>query len=137
MRPGRSYLPEQRSPAALPTISLRYVRPARWLRSVRSPMDPSMEVLEIAPEVRLVGLPCHPVHAGGSFAFERIERRPKRVDVRMMEKRGEPLLLPLPCVLPYAVQRLGRALPGLSPVRALLIRVPLGPCPWLHHLRRR
>src|ERR1700736_3682530 len=80
---------------------------------------------------------CHPVHAGGSFAFERIERRPKRVDVGMMEKRGEPLLLPLPCVLPYAVQRLGHALPGLSPVRALLIRVPLGPCPWLHHLRRR
>jgi hypothetical protein len=41
-----------------------------------------------------------------------------RVDVDMVEKRGEPLLLPLPCGLPYAVQRLGHALPGLSPVIA-------------------
>jgi hypothetical protein len=55
----------------------------------------------------------------------------------MVEKRGEPLLLPLPCGLPYAVQRLGHALPGLSPVRALLIRVPLSPCPWLRRLRCR
>jgi len=52
-------------------------------------------------------------------------------------KRGESLLLPLPCGLPYAIQRLGHAPPGLSPVRALLIRVPLGPCPWLRRLRRR
>ena len=96
-----------------------------------------MEVLEIPPEVRLVVLPCHPVDTGGGFAFERIERRRERVDVDMVEKRGEPLLLPLPCGLPYAGQRLGHALPGLSPVRALLIHVPLGPCPWLHRLRRR
>src|SRR4029077_15201561 len=45
----------------------------------------------------------------------------------MVEKRGESLLLPLPCGLPYAVQRLGHAPPGLSPVHALLIRVPLSP----------
>jgi len=104
---------------------------------IRSPVDPPVEVLEIPPEVRLVVLPCHPVDTGGGFAFERVERRPERVDVDMVEKRGEPLLLPLPCSLPYAVQRLGHALPGLSPVRALLIRAPLSPCPWLHRLRRR
>jgi hypothetical protein len=96
-----------------------------------------VEVLEIPPEVRLVVLPCHPVDTGGGFAFERVEGRPERVDVDMVEKRGEPLLLPLPCSLPYAVQRLGHACPGLRPVRALLIRVPLSPCPWLHHLRCR
>ena len=37
--------------------------------------------------------------------------------------------------LPYAAQRLGHALPALGPVRALLVRVSLGPCPWLHRLR--
>src|SRR5260370_3865742 len=39
--------------------------------------------------------------------------------------------------LPHAVQRLGHARPALGPVRALLVRVPLGPCPWLHRLRCR
>ena len=31
----------------------------------------------------------------------------------------------------------GRACPALSPERVLLVRVPLGPRPWLHRLRRR
>src|SRR6516164_2566498 len=39
--------------------------------------------------------------------------------------------------LPYAAQRLGHACPALGPERALLVRVPLGPRPWLHRLRRR
>src|SRR5215472_16371691 len=51
--------------------------------------------------------------------------------------RSEPLFLPVPCGLPYAAQRLGHALPALGPVRALLVRVSLGPCPWLHRLRNR
>jgi hypothetical protein len=55
----------------------------------------------------------------------------------VVEQRGERLLLPLPCGLPYAAQRLGHANPALSPVRALLIRVSLGPRPWLHRLRHR
>src|ERR1043166_9862034 len=52
-----------------------------------------------------------------------------------MEERGEPLLLPLPCRLPYAIQRLCHACPALRPVRALLVRIPLGPRPWLPRLR--
>jgi hypothetical protein len=44
-----------------------------------------------------------------------------------VEKRGEPLLLPLPCCFSYAVQRLGHAFPDLRPVRALL--VPPSPRP--------
>jgi hypothetical protein len=39
--------------------------------------------------------------------------------------------------LPYAAQRLGHACPALGPERALLVRVPLGPRPWLCRLRRR
>src|SRR5258708_16887343 len=39
--------------------------------------------------------------------------------------------------LPYAAQRLGHASPDLRPVRALPIRVSLGPRPSLHRLRHR
>src|SRR5438105_12074658 len=70
---------------------------------------------------RLVVLPCHPVHARSGLALEREERRPECVDVEMVEKRGEPLFLPVPCGSPYAAQRLGHALPALRPMRALLV----------------
>src|SRR5437899_1025898 len=53
----------------------------------------------------------------------------------MVEERGEPFLLPLPCDLPYALQRLCHAFPVLRPARALLARIPLGLRPWLHPLR--
>jgi hypothetical protein len=62
---------------------------------------------------------------------------PECIDVDVVEERGELFLLPLPCGVPYAVQRLGHASPALRPVRALLTRVPLGSQPWLHQLRRR
>src|SRR6202048_1803180 len=129
MRPGRSCLPELRSPAAFVDHPPSVCTSGEMVAADTLPCGPFHGVLKIPPEVRPVVLPCHPVAAGGGFAFERVERRPERVDVDMVEKRGEPLLLPLPCGLPYAGQRLGHALPGLSPVRALLIRVPLSPCP--------
>ena len=100
-----------------------------WLRPVRSPVDLFVEVLEIGLEVRLVVLLCHPVHAGSGLALKRVKRRPERIDTDMVEERGELFLLPLPCGLPYAAQRLVHASPALRPVRALLIRVPLGPRP--------
>src|SRR2546428_2095849 len=53
----------------------------------------------------------------------------------MVEERGEPFLLPLPCDLPYALQRLCHAFRALRPARALLARIPLGLRPWLHRLR--
>src|SRR4051794_28807651 len=40
-------------------------------------------------------------------------------------------LLPLPCDLPYALQRLCHTFPVLRPARALLARIPLGLRPWL------
>src|SRR5580704_497934 len=45
----------------------------------------------------------------------------------MVQKRGEPLLLPLPCCLPYAFPPLWHARPVLCPVRVWLARVSLGP----------
>jgi hypothetical protein len=78
---------------------------------------------------------CRPRRGG--FALKRVKRRLKRVGIDVVEERGELSLLPLPCGLPYAVQCLGHAHPALCPVRALLIRIPLGPRPWLRRLRSR
>ena len=91
-------------------------------------MLPSARCLEI-PDTFLVG----PVHAGpragargglprnpptsprGGLALERVERLPERIDRDVVQERGELLLLPLPCGLPYAVQRLGHTFPALCP----------------------
>jgi hypothetical protein len=100
-------------------------------------MDPFVQVPEPRLKVRLVVLPRHAIHAGSRFAPERMESRPERIDIDVMEKRGELFLLPQPCGFPYAVQRLGHASPVLCPVRALLAYVSLGLRPWLHPLRRR
>jgi hypothetical protein len=106
------------------------------LRAVRASMDPSVQILKPWLKVRrLVILPRHAIHAGCGFALERVVRRPERVHVEVVEERSELFLLPLPCGFPYAVQRLGHPSPALCPVRVLLVRVPLGPRPWLHQLR--
>ena len=121
----------------LSSVRLRYVRPAGRLGPVRSSVDPFVQILEPVLEICLVVPPCQPIHAGSGVALERVERRPEQIDADMVEERGELFLLPLPCDLPYAIQRLGHACPVLCPARALLVRVPLGPRPWLHRLRRR
>src|SRR5205823_9666836 len=56
--------------------------------------------------VCLVVLPRQPIHARRGVFFEFEERLFKQVRADMMEERGEPLLLPFPCDLPYAFQRL-------------------------------
>jgi hypothetical protein len=100
-------------------------------------MNPFMQVPEPGLKVRLVVPPRHAIHARGSFAPERVKCRPECIDINVVEKRGEPFLLPQPCGFPYAVQRLGHASPVLCPVRALLAHVPLGLRPWLRQLRPR
>ena len=64
-----------------------------------------MQILEVALEGRLVLRPCQPIHAGRGVLFEFVKGVLKPVDGEM-EERGELLLPPLPCGLPYAVQRL-------------------------------
>jgi hypothetical protein len=100
-------------------------------------MDPSVQIDKLALEIGLVVPPCHPVDARRRIPLEREKRQPEKIDADMMEERGEPFLLPLPCGLSYALQRLCHAFPVLRPARALLARVPLGPRPWLHRLRGR
>ena len=68
-------------------------------------MDPSMQVLDPGFEVRLVVMPRYAIHAGGGLALKRVKRRPERVDIDVVEERGELPLLPDPT-------RLGPPLPG-------------------------
>ena len=65
-----------------------------------------MQISEVSVKVCFIGPPRQPVHARCGIAFEREERLPEKVDAEMVEERGEPLLLPEPCGLPYAVERL-------------------------------
>jgi hypothetical protein len=88
-------------------------------------------------KVCLVVPPRQPVDSRRGVALEREERGAKQIDVDVVQERGEPFLLPYPCYLPYAFQRLGHAFPVLRPARVVLTRVSLGPDPSLHRLRHR
>ena len=68
-------------------------------------MDPIVQISELALEIDLVVLPCHPIHPGGRVSLEREERKPEQISADVVEERGEPFLLPQPCGLSYALQR--------------------------------
>ena len=70
-------------------------------------MQPSVQVLNPSIKVRFVGPPRQPVDARRSISLECEERCPQHRDAEMVEERGEPFLLPFPCGLSYARQRLG------------------------------
>ena len=91
---------------ALASIRLRDEPPPRWLRPVRPPMDPLVQVPDLAVEVCLVVLPRQSIRSGGSVLPQCVERRPQHPDINVVEERGEPFLLPFPCSFPYAVQPL-------------------------------
>src|SRR5438445_12746951 len=98
-------------------------------------MDASMQVLKIALKVLLVVPTCQPVHPSCSILPEFRECLCEVSKTDVMEERGELLLLPLACSLPYALQRVGDGAPVLAPARALVAHVPLGTRPWLRRLR--
>jgi hypothetical protein len=87
-------------------VRLRYVPSARWQCPIGSSMDTSVQILNATIKVCLVVPPGQPVHARCGFSLEREKRQPKQFDAEMVEERSEPFLLPLPCCLPYALQRL-------------------------------
>src|SRR6266849_6508833 len=91
---------------ALSAIRLGYVDPSAWLRPIRSPMDPCMQIPEIALEVCRIGLPPQPVHSRCGVLLEFEERLFEMIRADVVEQPGELLLLSLPCCLPYALQRL-------------------------------
>ena len=91
---------------ALSAIRLGYVDPPARLCPIRSPMDPCMQIPEIALKVCLIVPPCQPVHSRCRALFEFEERLLEVIRSDVMEERGELLLFPLPCYLPYAFQPL-------------------------------
>jgi hypothetical protein len=69
-------------------------------------MDPVMQVLDPTIKVCLVVLPRQSIDARRGIPLQRVEGRAQHGHTDVVEKRGEPFLLPLPCSLPYAAQRL-------------------------------
>src|SRR5260370_27582368 len=55
----------------------------------------------------------------------------------MVQKRGEPLFLILPCYLTYPLERAVHTVPALSPECVAFEQIPLGPTPSLRRLRSR
>jgi hypothetical protein len=64
-----------------------------------------MQIVEVALEICLVVPPGQPIHAGCRVALERKEGHSEQAGTDVVEERGEPFLLPLPCDFSYAVQR--------------------------------
>jgi CBS domain-containing protein len=50
--------------------------------------------------------PCQPIHTRCGISFKVEECQPEEFDADVVEERGEPFLLPLPCDMSYALQRL-------------------------------
>ena len=90
----------------LPPIGLRNVPTPRGLRPIGSPMNPIAQVFDPAIEIGFVVLPRHPVDARSHVPLQREERGTEHCGVDVVEERGQPLLPPLLCGLPYALQRL-------------------------------
>ena len=119
----------------LSAVRLGYVDPSARQRPIRSPMDPVVQIFEIALEVRLVVLPRQPIHTRCCVRLEFVERLFEQLDADVVEERDELFLLPFPCYFPYALQRMWHAGLALCPGHGLLARISLGPRPWLHWLR--
>src|SRR5918996_4450720 len=104
---------------------------------VGPPLDADVQVPKVLLEAGLVLRPRDPVRPRCRLPPQLEKGPPEQFDGHVMQEGGEPCLPIPPCGLPYAVQRLGHAYPALRLARALLARIPLGPAPSLHRLRRR
>src|SRR4030095_3161551 len=100
-------------------------RPPRWLRPIRSAMQPRMQLLEVVLQVARVLLPRHSLDPGGRLSLQGMERGSKSIEAQVVKERRELHLLVLSCCLSYTFQRTLHAGPALCPGRVLLVRVPL------------
>jgi hypothetical protein len=100
-------------------------------------MNPGVKIGELALEILAIFLPCHAVDTGRRIPLQPRVGAVKKLDIDMVEERGEPFLPIQPCSCPYTVQSREHTCPARSPARAGSSRVLLGPLPWLRRLRPR
>src|SRR5215472_4103591 len=123
---------------SFPSVALVDIHPTHRLRSVRSPLQPMGEILEVFLEGLAVVSPRLPVHTRRRFLLQREVSRAQRFQVvDVVQKRSEPQLLILLGCLTYPLQRTERVFPAPCPGRVLLGQVPFGQTPSLHPLRNR
>src|SRR5437870_7159600 len=65
---------------ALPTIRLWYVHPLNWTRPIRTPGQPSGEILQIVLQVLSIVPPGYSVNPRRGFPLNAVIRLPKRVN---------------------------------------------------------
>ena len=84
-------------------LSARYAPGWHWSRLWQ-------EVLDVGPEAIFAsaksGSPVSPSTPGAAFFLSSKNASFEMISTNVVEERGELLLLPLPCGLPYALQRL-------------------------------
>jgi hypothetical protein len=69
-------------------------------------MNPLMQISEVSVKVCFVGPPRQSINTRCGIFLKFEECLVEQLDADVVEERCEPLLLPLPCSLPYALQRL-------------------------------
>jgi hypothetical protein len=116
---------------------LRWASRRLWPRPVAPAMSSGMQISKPPIQIVPVFFPRDPIHSCRCIPLEPGIGGPQQIDAHMVQKRGEPLLLPQPCGCPYALHTCGHAVPARCPERAWLARLSLGPAPSLHRLRRR
>jgi hypothetical protein len=122
----------------LPPVRLRDEASQDRPRPVRSPRQPSGEILEILFQPLPIVLPRLSVDSRSGVSLQREVCAPQAVSVvDMVQKRREPLLpFSLSC-LTYPLERTWRAVPAQGPGRVLLGEISLGQPPSLHRFRGR
>jgi hypothetical protein len=73
----------------LSAIRLRYVRPARWQRSIRSCVHTSVKICEVGLDVLHVVGPRHLVDTRRSGPLQVEEARPQNIDADVMQERRQ------------------------------------------------
>ena len=137
-RPLKDLVLQRRDPERpQPPVRLRYEHPARRPRSIRTPMNPGVQIPKVFLQIQPVVPPRDPIDPRGRVRTNRPVRLPQTIDAHVMKERGEPHIPVLPRHLAHTLQITGHALSGTASGTRFTDRVPLGQAPSLHHLRPR
>jgi hypothetical protein len=88
-----------------PPVGLRDVHPARRLGPVGAPLNPCVQIPEVALQVLPVGLPRLAIDPGSRLRAQRPIRAAETIDIDVMQKRGELRVPVLRGNLPHTLQR--------------------------------